>query len=190
MHRRSQKLLGARGQKLNKNCQQYYVKIADMGREGSKMGKNHARPKLHQPEKKVNWIFPISRECNESMNTCPAKMMISKPLFPPSRLSVRPSVGHTSALHHVNSSRGPISVILGAPEPRVFVCLFGPWILRSSDGSSLRDITSSPSEVCSRRSVIGFPDWRRFQTGLTLPGRWYCLGIGRDPTASSILTPQ
>ena len=34
----------------------------------------------------------------------------SKPLFPPSRLSVhvssRSSISHTSALHHVNSSRG------------------------------------------------------------------------------------
>ena len=35
-------------------------------------------------------------------------------------LHVCPSVGHTSVLHHVNSNRGAISVISGAPEPRMY----------------------------------------------------------------------
>ena len=54
-------------------------------------------------------------------------------------------------------------------------CLCGPWILRSSDGSSLRDITSSPSEVCSRvcnriSRLATFPDWPHSSRQVVLPG--------------------
>ena len=54
----------------------------------------------------------------------------------------------------------------------LFVCALD----YSSDGSSLRDITSSPREVCSR-VCNRTSRLATFQTGLTLPGRWYCLGI-------------
>ena len=72
----------------------------------------------------------------------------------------------------------------------VFVCA-GPrdYIVASSDGSSLRDITSSPERSVAG-SIVGFPDWRHSRLASLFQAGGIAWEYGRDPTASSILTPQ
>ena len=61
-------------------------------------------------------------------------------------------------------------------QSSLFVCFLFVWALDySSDGSSLRDITSSPREVCSRvcnriSRLATFPDWPHSSRQVVLPG--------------------
>ena len=61
----------------------------------------------------------------QTLNTLPdrRKLETSKPLFPPLRLSVHASVGHTSAFHPINSSRCLNPLIKVAP----YVLGVDPW---------------------------------------------------------------
>ena len=72
-------------------------------------------------------VFPAGENAIFSQNMYCNKIHQSKPLFPPSRLSVllfvRPFVRHTSAFHPINSSRCLNSLIKVAP----YVLGVDPW---------------------------------------------------------------
>ena len=67
-----------------------------------------------------------------------------------------------------------------------FVCL-GPGLLQWWVVPFFRDLTSSPREVCSR-VCNRTSRLATFQTGLTLPGRWYCLGTNCQFNPNTTLT--